>query len=253
MSGSLYLWVNAACLAFPLLLSFDRRVAFYKSWPAFSVATLVTLAVFIPWDVAFATRGIWGFNPNYLIGVDILHLPLEEWLFFISIPYACTFTFACFKAYGRGPMPARVARTILTIVHVFLWTVPLVHWWITGTFHAYTCSAFGFGIVLTGLCFMRKPWGTLGWFFRAFPALCVPFLIANGVLTGIHFWKYPVWNTRPEGISDMIVWYNNDHNLGVRLMSVPLDDFVYAFGLIGLNVLVYEWWSSRKRRSSIRE
>ena len=56
------------------------------------LSLILTMGVFIPWDVIFTVNGIWGFNPNYFLGVKIFSLPLEEWLFFICIPFACVFT-----------------------------------------------------------------------------------------------------------------------------------------------------------------
>ena len=43
-----------------------------------------------------------------------------------------------------------------------------------------------------------------------------------------------------QGISDQIVWYNNDHNLQLRIFSMPVDDLFYGFLMIALTVLAYE-------------
>ena len=75
--------------------------------------------------------------------------------------------------------------------------------------------------------------------------LLIPFVLTNGVLTGLRFWEYPIINTRPEAVLDQVVWYDNAHNLGVRFFSIPFDDFLYAFLLIGLNVALMEYLTSR--------
>ena len=46
---------------------------------------------FIPWDIYFTYHHIWHFNDEMTLGVDFLLLPLEEWLFFIIIPFCCVF------------------------------------------------------------------------------------------------------------------------------------------------------------------
>ena len=56
-------------------------------------------------------------------------------------------------------------------------------------------------------------------------------LIANGYLT---------W--RP------IVLYSPDHFLGIRLGTIPLEDFVYGFALIGMSVVLWEHFLSRRAR-----
>ena len=97
----LYLTVDLAVLAIPLLCSFDRKVRFVRFWPALFPAIAVMMALFIPWDIAFTERGIWGFNPDYLSGLWIAGIPLEEWLFFLCIPYACLFTYESLSTHPR--------------------------------------------------------------------------------------------------------------------------------------------------------
>lgn len=240
MAGSTYLWVNIACIAGPFLLSFDKRVAFYKTWKAFGLATLGTLAVFIPWDVWFTDRGVWGFNPEHLLGIDLINLPLEEWLFFISIPYACTFTFACLKHYVKHSPSASTITALNRSVAIGLALVVMLQYLITKEVHDYTLSACAMSIALLVLQQRVLKQASLGWFWIAYPILVIPFLIANGVLTGLEFYTYPLILTDPEAITDHIVWYNNAENMGVRVFSVPVDDFVYGFALILLNITLYE-------------
>ncbi|MFW5709998.1 MAG: lycopene cyclase domain-containing protein, partial [Bacteroidota bacterium] len=54
-----------------------------------------------------------------------------------------------------------------------------------------------------------------------------PFLVVNGLLTG-------------SWIQQEVVWYNNQENLGIRLFTIPVEDFVYGMELILLNVFIYE-------------
>ncbi|MEY4709219.1 MAG: hypothetical protein RIS28_351, partial [Bacteroidota bacterium] len=42
---------------------------------------------------------VWKFNPQYLLGINIINLPIEEYMFFIVVPYACLFIYACLKSY----------------------------------------------------------------------------------------------------------------------------------------------------------
>jgi len=60
---------------------------------------VIMALIFIIWDVIFTKYDIWGFNDKYLVGLNIINLPLEEWLFFITIPYACVFIYDCIKYY----------------------------------------------------------------------------------------------------------------------------------------------------------
>ena len=77
--NSLYLWLNICSISIPFLYSFHPRLQLYKSFKWLFLSLILTMGVFIPWDVIFTVNGIWGFNPNYFLGVKIFSLPFEEW------------------------------------------------------------------------------------------------------------------------------------------------------------------------------
>ena len=239
MSEWTYLWVNFAVISIPLVASFDKRVAFVEQWKHFWPACLLTMAGFIAWDIAFTAQGIWGFNDAHLSGLGLWGLPLEEWLFFITIPYACVFTYACFKKYFPRHPFGFGHRSITTSVAALCVGLSFRFW-----DHAYLgltsalCAAW-----LIGVLAKWRPW--MGHFWFAYTVLLVPFILSNGVLTGIEFWTYPMLHNQPEAIADHIVWYNNDHNSGWRIFSMPADDLLYGLLLIGINVSIYEAFASR--------
>ena len=58
MANPVYLYLDLLTLAFPFLLSFDRKVAFYRQWKYFFPAVFVMGTFFIAKDVLFAASGI---------------------------------------------------------------------------------------------------------------------------------------------------------------------------------------------------
>lgn len=237
----LYLWVNVFCLFGPLILSFDKKVAFYKTWKAFLPACFITMALFIVWDIGFTKIGVWGFNPDYLIGVNLFNLPIEEWMFFFTIPYACVFSYQVIKVrlpkWNTGKHTAKVTWFLIAFSIVIL-AVNITHF--------YTASAFFLLLVLLVKHQVLFKKAYLGNFYVAYLILLIPFIIANGVLTGIDFWQYPLVLTDPSVVHDQIVWYDNEHNLGIRLFSVPLDDVFYGMALILMNVTLYEHFQGKE-------
>ena len=91
---SYYLYLNLLIIAFPLIFSFERRrIKYYTRIKPLLVSIFVVGIFFVGWD-AFATlRGHWSFNPVYVNEIKILGLPIEEILFFVTVPYSCLFVF----------------------------------------------------------------------------------------------------------------------------------------------------------------
>lgn len=219
-----YLALNILTLLGPLALSFDKKVAFWKSWKALWPAIAVAAAVFLIWDVIFTEAGVWGFNPDYLIGWYFLGLPLEEWLFFLTIPYACTFIYACVKAYFPR-LEGKSVRRFWAILGICLMMVLPLGGGI------YTQITF---MLLTGLLFFnafgpRTPHGAQ--FLLAYLISLVPFLLVNGVLTALP-----------------VVWYNDAENLGIRLFTIPIEDTMYCLLLLLMTANIYDWGLRKQAR-----
>ncbi|HBC03546.1 MAG TPA: lycopene cyclase domain-containing protein [Aequorivita sp.] len=210
----LYLLLNLASLSIPFLFSFHPKLRFYKLWKYFFPATFIMMAFFIPWDINFTQNGIWGFNEKYLSGIKLGNLPLEEWLFFICIPYACIFTIYAFK----NMLPKfSISEKTTQIVYFLLQTI-LIATLLYFYDRLYTAVNFGYAIVLLALVYNYKR-ETLQVFFPIFLILLVPFFIVNGFLTG-------------SWIHEEVVWYNNAENLGIRIGSVPIEDSIYALTML---------------------
>lgn len=220
---NLYLWLNLGSLSVPLLFSFHPRLRFHKKWPYFFPALLVMMAVFLPWDVLFTKFGFWGFNNDYVTGAYVLGLPLEEWLFFVCIPYACIFThyalLELFPNFGFGRKTTNVVYAILVT------TLVLALWYYYDRW--YTFINFSYALILLGLVY-NSDRGLLGRFFATYLVILIPFFLVNGALTG-YFTQEPV------------VWYNDSENMGIRLGTIPVEDTIYNLGML-LTVL---WCTER--------
>ncbi|MRT17901.1 lycopene cyclase domain-containing protein [Vitellibacter sp. q18] len=210
----LYLLLNIASLSIPFLFSFHPKLKFYRLWNYFVPATFLMMAIFIPWDMAFTQQGIWGFNEKYLSGIQWGNLPMEEWLFFICIPYACLFTIYAFK----NLVPKfRFSDKTTAAIYFSLQTV-LIATLLYNYDRWYTAVNFSLALVLLALVFNYKR-DVLNVFFPVFLILLLPFFIVNGFLTG-------------SWIHEEVVWYNNAENLGIRLGTVPIEDSIYALTML---------------------
>ena len=220
---SLYLWLNVLSFAGPFLLSFDKKVHFYTHWKTLFPAILIVGTGFIAWDIYFTENGIWGFNPDYLSGITIVNLPIEECLFFFTVPYACVFIYEVMKAYFPNFRPAQFAywfSLMFTITAVSLALIYSQNWY---TFYA----LLGAGLLNWIIYFGWTPkW--YPYFVISFIITMIPFLIVNGVLTGA---------ATPEPV----VWYNENHIMGPRIVTIPVEDIFYNFFMLFPIVGIHEW------------
>lgn len=221
----LYLALNLGSLAIPLAFSFEPKVAFYKKWKFLWPAIVIMAAIFLIWDAWFTAEGIWEFNHHYVLGIDIVNMPFEEWMFFICIPYACVFTHEALKHYIPTTWFDNKGQKItLPLAMICLFT-GLTHY-----DHLYTAVTFiPLGILLLFLHFGHKPDFT-GRFFFTYLITVIPFLLVNGFLTAMP-----------------VLIYNDNENLGIRVGTIPLDDFFYWMLLFLGNITIYEYLKNRSR------
>ena len=226
----LYLAVNLASVIIPLIFSFHPKLNFNKKFRFALPAILLTAVIFILWDFRFTALGVWGFNDKYITGLRIINLPVEEVMFFICIPFACLFTYYSLNRLYRFRLPDPVARiTVLILSLILLATGFLFR---DQRYTAYTF--FSTAILLLAITFVRKAeW--MGNFLVAYLILLIPFLIVNGILTG-------------TGPAEPVVWYNNRENMDVRILTIPVEDFIYGLEMILLNVFFYEWFNRGRLR-----
>ncbi len=218
-----YILLLLASVAIPLIRSFEHRIHFRGKWPALFSGIFVMMLVFIPWDVIFTENGIWSFNHRYVMGLYIFGLPLEEWLFFIVIPYCIVFTYEVFRYFLPNlhfPKTALVLSIILGLTFLLLA--------LFNTHRIYTFVVMNLVAALTlaqPFLNTHKTW--LSHFYLTYAVILIPFLLINGALTGM-FTPQPV------------VSYNDLHNLGVRIFTIPVEDSVYLLGVMFIVQMIYE-------------
>ncbi|WP_018342988.1 lycopene cyclase domain-containing protein [Cytophaga aurantiaca] len=214
----IYLWLDLFCISFPFILSFDKKVAFYKKWKSLFPAIAIIGLFFIIWDIIFTKNGIWEFNEKYLIGTYIYNLPVEEVLFFIFVPYSCVFIYACIKAYFSSNFLEKFHRKITLLL---LFALPIIA--ILNADKAYTFYTSFFSWVLIWIQYYILKKSYMSWFYVAYIIHLIPFLIINGVLT-----------YKP------VVIYNNMENVGIRLYTIPIEDLLYSLFLFLGNIMIME-------------
>ena len=219
---SLYLLIDLFTIVVPLLFSFHPRIQFYRLWKPFLLANFSAAVIFIAWDIVFTHAGVWSFNPRYNTGIFIFDLPLEEVLFFICIPYSCVFTYYCLDTFYDLSWPKKFENIFFIVFPVALLTVGIIF-----LDRLYTSATFiTVALFFSALKFIaRVTW--LGKLISVYAILLIPFAIVNGILTG-------------TGIQEAVVQYNHTGIIGLRLLTIPVEDLFYGLELVLLNILFFK-------------
>lgn len=215
--------INIATIFFPLVLSFDKRVTFFRKWKFIWPGMALTGLIFLFWDVLFTIYGVWSFNDKYILGIRFYGLPLEEILFFLTVPFACIFIHECLNYYIKWQPGAKLTRYI-SILFIAVSAILLA------LFYNRLYTAVTFGLLLVVLFLLtfvfQAKW--MGRFYMAFLVTLIPFYIVNGLLTSIP-----------------VVLYNNAQNMAIRVGTIPFEDHFYSMVLLVMNIGFFEYFKKR--------
>ena len=221
-----YLIILAASFSGPLVLSFDKKVQFYKKWKWVFPAIILPAVFYIFWDIYFTNKGVWSFNENYILGLKLFHLPVEEVLFFLVVPYCCVFIYECIRTYFPAFKKNRSADFILQLIALFLLIAGLIFY--NKNYTSCTCimCALFIALIYVFKKFFRN--FDSASFLLSYAVILIPFLIVNGFLTAIP-----------------VVLYNEAEMLGYRIFTIPVEDVIYGMLLVLMNISIYERLKSK--------
>jgi lycopene cyclase domain-containing protein len=217
---SLYLFIEVVTVIVPLIFSFDKNMQFRKNWKSVLCAFAISGTLYIGMDIYFTSIGVWGFNPAYHGSIVILGLPLEEWLFFVTIPYASVFIHYTFAYYFPKVMLGDKLTRFLSLLIMAVLVIVMAC-----NFHKiYTLINYLVLLLVLIFSFFDKA-KTINRFYLTFLIILVPFFLINSILTGSF-------------IENEVYWYHPDAILGVKVFTMPVEDIGYAFSLLLLNLLL---------------
>jgi lycopene cyclase domain-containing protein len=227
-----YFLILGVSLSYPLAQSFEKRVYMYRKFPFIFPGILITGIIYLVWDVWFTEIGIWGFNSNYTQDIHLFGLPLEEWLFFLVVPYSCIFLYEVLRLFVKRFHYPHTARWILLILSLAgIGSLPFLYG------KTYTFTTVSFTTLMLLLQLVQKTYRTwFSGFLITYLLSLVPFMVVNGILTALP-----------------VVWYNNAENLGLRIYTVPVEDFIYLMGLLLAAINIYQLMLHRYASPSLRE
>jgi lycopene cyclase domain-containing protein len=196
-----------------------KKFYFLNYWRESIIAILISAFPFLVWD-SLVTGMHWDFNSNYILGYKFFGLPIEEILFFITVPFACLFTWEMVKRHSSKNEILNWDKTIIAIAISFI---------LAGIAFLFFGKGYtGLAFLIMGLCVLYDY--KLGaqilkyhQFLFFFGLISLFTLVFNGYLT---------W--RP------VVTYGEQYQLGFRIFTIPFEDFIFGYALLILNTSIFE-------------
>jgi len=213
-----YLIFNAIVISGPAFFGSLKCCYIWNHLKPMLIAIAIPAIPFLLWDM-FVTGTHWHFNPEYVSGIKIINLPIEEILFFITVPFACLFTWEMIiRRAKEKPIDLQGLRLLLYLAlpaGIYFFSIGKQYTGLTLSFIFIANLVDQF--LKTNLLFDRR--------FYFYLLLIVIFtLIFNGYLT---------W--RP------VVTYGVEYQLDFRIITIPVEDFFYGISLLWMNISLYKF------------
>lgn len=83
----------------PFLFTFHPHSALRNNLKPLFKAVVISAIPWLIWDVWATWRGHWSFNPDFILGIKIINLPVEEVSFFFVIPFCSLFVWTIIRDF----------------------------------------------------------------------------------------------------------------------------------------------------------
>ena len=213
-----YSLLNILIFIGPLFLSFDRKVNYFQYWSKVFISIGIVMIPFLIWDMAVS--GIhWHFNHNFTLPFHFYGMPLSEFLFFLTVPFACLFIWQIIVT--NKPIiwiNNRIFLYLISIIGIFAFGF-FILW--GKIYTSIVCFSFTFTIFFdrtmkTNLLSQKRTY---------------LYLL---ILTGLIFIFNGYLTARP------IVLYEPKYLTNIRIWTIPIEDFGYGYTLILLCTIIFE-------------
>lgn len=219
-----YLLFNILALAGPLFFSVQKKYGFRPYINMALISIFITAIPYLIWD-SLVTGSHWFFNNDYTLPVRILGLPIGEILFFLTVPYACLFTWQMIILNSKNSTIQKPG-----IVKIFTFILPFagIYTVINGHYYSSLVLLVLGGALITDMLFKTNLYTRKQFYF--YLGLIILFtLIFNGYLT-----------SRP------VVLYGESFQVGFRIFTIPVEDFGYGISLMYFSTIIFELLKNRR-------
>ena len=212
MSRLTYLLLDFGVIVGAVGLGAWRGSDWLREWRRLVRTILLVAIPFIAWDISAVWRQHWAFNPDFTLGLNLAGLPLEKLLFFIAIPLISI------ALWEVMPVRAEMGRWYRPLLWGVIAASALL--FILNIGHEYSMWVSVIAAGTAGL-WLISPQPIRQW------------VLWMSIMAGLFFVVNTVLTILP------VVEYGGAHYSGVRMGSIPLEDFFYNFALTNLTILAW--------------
>lgn len=214
-----YLLFNLIVVLGPVASQFSRQIKSVSRWRLKLRVSVIVMIPYVIWD-ALVAGSHWQFNTVYTLDFRFFSLPIEEWLFFITVPFGCLLVWETLPQVDRWLARLRSLRHIRNVLYAAL----PVGIWVFSTGKQYT------GLVLC--CFGCV--GLMDMLLRTDLLLRPKTYLYLAIVAGLILVFNGYLTARP------VVMYGEVYQMGYRIWTIPIEDFGYGFTLMLFNTMLYE-------------
>ena len=214
-----YLLFNLTVVLGPVASQFSRQIKNVSRWRLKLRVSVIVMIPYVIWD-ALVAGSHWQFNTAYTLDFRLFGLPIEEWLFFITVPFGCLLVWETLPQVDRWLARLRLLRHIRNVLYAAL----PVGIWVFSTGKQYT------GLVLC--CFGCV--GLMDMLLRTDLLLRPKTYLYLAIVAGLILVFNGYLTARP------VVIYGEVYQMGYRIWTIPIEDFGYGFTLMLFNTMLYE-------------
>ena len=224
-----YIIIDILIVLFPILFSFKWKFKYYKFFRPLAASILIVGISYIVWDILVTARGDWWFEEEFLIGIEIFGLPIEEILFFIVVPFACIFIYENLVYFVKDKKIPFNKWFYLTLAGIFIVVGIIFRNQDYTILSMFSCALF---FILASTLYPDILVSRNYWYYLLLSF--IPFIIFNYLLTSLIVVSY-----NPDAIWGGFEAWNG------RFFTIPFEDFFYNFSMLSFYLMVYIYFKAK--------
>lgn len=205
------------------IIPWTRRL---RSYRAILSAISLTALLYLIWDFIAVKIGTWGFNPEYVLPIRVIDLPIEEIEFFFVVPFSSLVFYEIYDLKVKTKL--HIKRGVFTLL--------------------------GGSIALSSILFFTHSYTFVVLIYLGLAILLSSFLDPD-MLRSLSFWLFIVTTYVPFLVFDYfltslpVVIYGKGAIIGIRVTTIPIEDFLYSLSMFIYYALFYRVFSRSVIRS----